>query len=47
VTGQLRGIGQNVLQSSLDTGFSNSLTYDRILFLITFQDEEWIINITQ
>jgi hypothetical protein len=45
VTGRIRDIGQNVLQSSFQTGSSSSPTYFLIFFLIAFLGEEFIRNV--
>jgi hypothetical protein len=45
VTGRIRDIGQNVLQSSFETGSSSSHSYLHIFFLITFFKEALIRNI--
>jgi len=45
VTGRIRDMGQNVLQSSFQAGSSSSPTYFHIFFLIAFLGEEFIRNI--
>ena len=45
VTGRIRDIGQNVLQSSFQTGSSSSPSDFRILFPIAFLEEAVIRNI--
>jgi len=46
VTGRIRDIGQNILQSSFKTGISSSSpSYFQIFFLIAFLDEAFIGNI--
>jgi hypothetical protein len=40
VTGRIRDNGQTILQSSFETGTSNSPSYFQIFFLITFLEEE-------
>jgi len=44
VTGRIRDIGQNVLQSSFQTGSSSSPSDFRIFFFIAFLEEAFIIN---
>jgi hypothetical protein len=44
VTGRVRDIGQNVLQSSFQTGSSSSPSDFRIFFLIAFLEEAFIRN---
>jgi len=46
VTARLRGIVQNVLQFTLETGCSSNLTYVHILLLIAFLAVALITNIT-
>ena len=45
VTGRTRAIGQNVLQSSFETGSSRSPSYCHIFFFITFLQEVFFGNI--
>jgi hypothetical protein len=45
VTGRTRGIGQNVLQSSFQTGSSNGHRYCHICFLIASPKQDFIRNI--
>ena len=45
VNGETRGIGQNVLQYSFQTGSSNTLSYFHIFFLIVFVEETFIRNV--
>jgi len=44
VTGQIRDIGQNFLQSSFQTGSSSNPNYCHIYFLIAFLEEAFIRN---
>jgi hypothetical protein len=45
VTGRIRDIGQNVLQSSFETLSSNSLSYFQVFLHIAFPGEAFIRNI--
>jgi len=45
VTGQIRDIGQKVLQSSFQTGSTSSPNYCHIYFLIAFLEEDFNRNI--
>jgi hypothetical protein len=45
VPGQIRDIGQNVLQSSFETGSSSSHSYCHSLLLIAFLEEAFVRNI--
>ena len=45
VTGRIRAIGQNVLQSSFETRGRSSPSYCHILFLIAFLEEAYVRNI--
>ena len=45
VTGRIRDIGQNILQSSLQTRSSVSRSHFQIFFFIAFFDESFIRNI--
>jgi len=45
VTGRIRDIGQNVLQSSVQTVSSNSHSYCNIIFLIAFLEWAFIRNV--
>ena len=47
VTGRMRDIGQNVLQSSFQTGSSSSPSCFHIFFCIAFLEEVFIRNIIQ
>jgi hypothetical protein len=42
VTGRIRDIGQNVLQSSFQTGSSSKPSYFHIFFLIAFLEEAFV-----
>jgi len=44
VTGRMHDIGQNVLQSSSETGSSSCPSYCQILLLIAFLDEVFVRN---
>jgi hypothetical protein len=45
VSGRIRDIGQNVLQSSFQTGRCSSPSYFQLVFLIAILEEAFIINI--
>jgi hypothetical protein len=45
VTGRIREIGQNILQSSFQTGISSSSYYCHVFFLIAFLEEAFIRNL--
>jgi hypothetical protein len=46
VDGRIRDIGQNVLNSSLQTGSGSSPSYFQIFFLVAFLPEDFIGNIS-
>jgi hypothetical protein len=45
VTGRIRDIGQNVLQSAFETGSSSSPSYCHMFLLIAFLEEGFIRSI--
>jgi hypothetical protein len=45
VTGPIRDIGQNVLQSSFETGSGSSPIYFHVIFLIVFLEEGFMRSV--